>query len=43
SFSSDSETADGYASPSDTAVADFLRPHMARSPLRKKSGSAASL
>jgi hypothetical protein len=30
SFSSDSETADGYASPSDTAVADFLRPHMAR-------------
>ncbi|MEA3038742.1 MAG: hypothetical protein QOE79_1255 [Sphingomonadales bacterium] len=30
SFSSDSETADGYASPSDSAVADFLRPHIVR-------------
>lgn len=29
-FESDSETVDGYASPSDTAVADFLRPHMTR-------------
>jgi hypothetical protein len=27
-FQSDSETVDGYASPSDSAVADFLRPYM---------------
>src|SRR4051794_1493469 len=30
SFSRDTETVDDYASPSDTAVADFLRPHIAR-------------
>ncbi|MEA3061441.1 MAG: hypothetical protein QOJ94_1222 [Sphingomonadales bacterium] len=30
SFSSDSETVDDYASPSSAAVADFLRPHIAR-------------
>lgn len=30
SFHSDSETIDGYASLSDTVVADFLRPHMTR-------------
>ena len=29
-FQSDSETVDAYASPSDTAVADFLRPHITR-------------
>ena len=29
-FQSDSETVDGYASLSDAAVADFLRPHMTR-------------
>ncbi len=29
-FHSDSETVDGYASLSDSAVADFLRPHMTR-------------
>src|SRR5207237_1651549 len=29
-FHSDSETVDAYASPSDTAVADFLRPHITR-------------
>jgi hypothetical protein len=28
SFSSDTETLDDYASPSNSAVADFLRPHM---------------
>jgi hypothetical protein len=28
SFDGDSETDDGYASPSDSAVADFLRPHI---------------
>jgi hypothetical protein len=28
-FDSDSETVDGYAGLSDTAVADFLRPHIA--------------
>ena len=30
SFDSDSETVDAYASPSDTAVADFLKPHITR-------------
>jgi hypothetical protein len=30
SFQSDSETVDGYASLSDSAVADFLRPHITR-------------
>jgi hypothetical protein len=30
SFSSESETVDGYASLSDSAVADFLRPHVTR-------------
>jgi len=30
SFDNDTETVDGYASLSDSAVADFLRPHIAR-------------
>lgn len=30
SFDSDTETVDGYASLSDTVVADFLRPHISR-------------
>ena len=29
-FENDTEVVEGYASPSDTAVADFLRPHIAR-------------
>lgn len=29
-FQSDTETVDGYASPSDAQIADFLRPHMTR-------------
>ena len=30
-FNGEAETVDGYASLSDTAVADFLRPHVTRS------------
>jgi len=30
SFDGDSDTVDGFASPSDSAVADFLRPHITR-------------
>ena len=29
-FDNDTDTIDGYASPSDSAVADFLRPHISR-------------
>lgn len=29
-FESDTEVVDGYASPSDTVIADFLRPHISR-------------